>query len=94
MSGIGLPDALVFLVAAALAWYLLAPVARRRTRAVDDARAGQADAPTLRALAERELDRPVTSSDADDLAPPAALEEDGARLRQLDGASRREEAVP
>ncbi|MCL6553397.1 MAG: hypothetical protein K6W08_09795 [Firmicutes bacterium] len=89
MSGVGALDLLFFLAAAALAWYLLAPLRRRGAHAV----VAGAEAQTC-ARAELEGDQATdTPSDADSRARRAEVEGDAA-LRQRDGAWPREEAVP
>jgi len=88
VSGVGALDLLFFLAAAALAWYLLAPLRRRGAHAV----VAGAEAQT-RACAELEGDQATdTPSDADSRAR-AEVEGDAA-LRQRDGAWPREEAAP
>jgi hypothetical protein len=80
VSGVGL-DLLVFLAAAALAWYLLAPLHRRETHAM---------------VAGADLGRDQatdTPGDADPRARRAAVE-GGAALRQPDDAWPEEEAAP
>jgi hypothetical protein len=81
-------DAAFFAAAAALAWYLLAPIGRRAPVPPADGRAAPdaADAAVLRALEDLDLDWATGKlSDADYRAQRAALEDDAARLQQRVG---------